>query len=139
MPLDPRTYPPVAKKRIGEVLKEARLEAGLSARDLERATGLGTGEISQIETGRRLDPAFSVVLRLARGIGISMEDLALRYEGRQTGLAPDAWRAKTAAALARLKAQYDRLGSTLDAASNSIAAGSENTSRVKPRTVRRPK
>lgn len=114
----------MAKKRIGEILREARLEAGLSARDLERATGMGTGEISQIETGRRADPAFSVVLRLARGIGISMEDLALRFEGRAAvGLSTAISRVKAASAIARAKAQHEKLGVALQAAAEALQDG----------------
>lgn len=111
----------MAKKRIGEILKEARLEAGLSTRALERSTGMGTGEISQIESGRRADPAFSVVLRLARGIGISMEDLALRFEGLPTvDRASAASPAKAASAIARAKAQHEKLGVALEAASEAL-------------------
>lgn len=107
-------------KRIGEVLREARLEKGLSTRDLERSTGMGTGEISQIENGRRADPAFSVILRLARGIGISMEELALRTEGTVTTGRSSASPAKVASALARAQAQHEKLGAALGAASEAL-------------------
>lgn len=73
------------RKTIGQALREARLEAKLSARDLERVTGMATAAISQIETGVRKDPGFSTVLRLARAIGVSMEDLAQRVEGKSAG------------------------------------------------------
>lgn len=93
----------------------------MSMRVLERATGLGTGEISQIETGRRLDPAFSIVLRLARGIGISMEDLALRFEGRSAvGRSSAASPAKAATAIARARTQHEKLGEALRAASEAL-------------------
>jgi transcriptional regulator with XRE-family HTH domain len=115
----------VAKtKRIGEILREARLEKGLSARDLERLTGMGTGEISQIESGRRADPAFSVILRIARGIGISMEDLSLRFEGRPSGgRASTVSPAKAASALAKARSQHAKLGEALQAASDALHDG----------------
>lgn len=72
-------------KSIGEVLRQARREAGLSARDLERLTGMSTASLSQIETGVRRDPGFRTVLRIARAIGISMEEIARRLEGLAYG------------------------------------------------------
>jgi transcriptional regulator with XRE-family HTH domain len=72
-------------KSIGEVLRQARREAGLSARDLERLTGMSTASLSQIETGVRRDPGFRTVLRIARAIGISMEEIAQRMEGQTQG------------------------------------------------------
>lgn len=43
---------------------------------------MATGEISQIETGnRRADPAFSVVARIARGIGVDLGLVARRLQG----------------------------------------------------------
>lgn len=69
-------------KKIGEVLRQARLEAGLSTRDLERITGMATAAISQVENGLRRDPGFSTVLRLARAIGISLDEIVLGMEGR---------------------------------------------------------
>lgn len=69
-------------KTIGEVLRQARRDAGLSTRDIERLTGMSTASLSQIETGIRKDPGFRTVLRIARAIGISMEEIALRLEGQ---------------------------------------------------------
>jgi transcriptional regulator with XRE-family HTH domain len=57
----------------------------LSARDLERLTGMSTASLSQIETGVRRDPGFRTVLRIARAIGISMEEIAQRMEGQTQG------------------------------------------------------
>jgi transcriptional regulator with XRE-family HTH domain len=57
-------------------------EAGLSIRDAERLCGLPAGTISQIETGVRADPGFSSIARIARAIGLSLDDLARRAEGR---------------------------------------------------------
>ena len=71
-------------KTIGEILRSARLEAGLSNRDVSRLTKLATGSISQIETSFSRDPGFSTVLKIARAIGISMEELAERFEGRSS-------------------------------------------------------
>ena len=45
---------------------------------------MSTASLSQIETGVRKDPGFRTVLRIARAIGISMEEVALRLEGQGT-------------------------------------------------------
>ena len=75
---------PVVGKAItlGAALREARRDAGLSARDLERLTGISTAQISKVESGARTDPSFRTVMRLARGIGISLDDLVARTEGQ---------------------------------------------------------
>lgn len=95
-------------KRIGEALRDARLAAGLSARDVSRLTGMATGAISQIESGtKRADPGFGTVLKLARAIGISMEDLALATEGKPSGPAKGDGGVTTRALAAVTKAQAD--------------------------------
>lgn len=106
------------KRRIGEVIRAARLQAGLSMRDLERRSGLATGEISQIETGRRQDPGFSVVLKVARGIGVSLDDLAAAFEGGAVpAVAAEARSlAKAQAELDRAVGQHQRLGASLSRA-----------------------
>jgi transcriptional regulator with XRE-family HTH domain len=113
----------VAKKRIGSVLRQARLQAGLSMRDLERRCGLASGEISQIETGRRKDPGFSVVLKVARGIGISLDELAARFEdGSAPAVAPSAkMAAKAQAELDRATVQYTRLGDALGRVADALS------------------
>ena len=63
------------KKRVGALLKAARTAAKLSMRDLARLTGMTDGQLSQIESGRRADPAFSTVARYARAVGLSLDAL----------------------------------------------------------------
>lgn len=76
----PRTWLGVAKN-VGEALRKAREQAGLSLRDLSRLSGMSSGYLSQIETGARKDPGFKTVLLLAKSIGVSMDDLARGLEG----------------------------------------------------------
>jgi transcriptional regulator with XRE-family HTH domain len=92
-------------KSIGEILRQARREAGLSSRDLERLTGMSTASLSQIETGVRRDPGFRTVLRVARAIGISMEEIARRLEGHAQGAPLDGRRhvSKTLALLTKAR------------------------------------
>lgn len=56
-------------------LRTARKRAGLSQKDLERASGVDQPTISRYETGKIQDPTFSIVLRLAKPLGIHPEQL----------------------------------------------------------------
>ncbi|MHB8147503.1 MAG: helix-turn-helix domain-containing protein [Vulcanimicrobiaceae bacterium] len=107
---------------LGTVLRDARLAAGLSTRDLERVTGISNGQISKVEGGVRPDPSFRTVMRLARGIGISLDDLVARIEG----LAPSvptiavAARAKALASMKKAKIENERSGKAIDAAARAL-------------------
>jgi transcriptional regulator with XRE-family HTH domain len=68
--------------QIGKALQKARLAAGLSLRELEKRSGMAASQISQIETGRRADPGFSTVLRLAKALEASLDALAGLKEPR---------------------------------------------------------
>lgn len=72
-------------KTIGAVIREVRGELGVSMRDLGRKTGMTTAYLSMIETGARKDPGFGTVLKIAKGLGVTVEDLALRLEGKPAG------------------------------------------------------
>lgn len=88
-------------KTVGAVIREVRAELGLSMRDLARKTGMTTSYLSMLETGARKDPGFGTVLRIARGLGVSVEDLALRLEGRPAG--PKSAASGAVAAAARVR------------------------------------
>ena len=62
-------------KHVGELLKTARVAAGLSLRALEKKTGIAASIISQIETGKTKDPGVTRVQKLCLAIGISLDDL----------------------------------------------------------------
>jgi transcriptional regulator with XRE-family HTH domain len=63
---------------IGEVIREARLKAGMTLRDVERLTGIDPSQLSQIELGKRQDPGFSTTARIAEGLGLSLDALAAK-------------------------------------------------------------
>jgi transcriptional regulator with XRE-family HTH domain len=50
---------------LGAILKEARVKAGMSLRDIERRTGLGSGHLSQIETNTIRRPEMAILWDLA--------------------------------------------------------------------------
>ena len=116
-------------KSIGEVLRQARREAGLSSRDLERLTGMSTAALSQIETGVRKDPGFRTVLRVARAIGISMEEIARRLEGHAHGPSADGKRAvsKTLGLISRAHATSLKSTAMLESAMAELRAPANST------------
>jgi transcriptional regulator with XRE-family HTH domain len=64
------------RKSLGPVLRKARESAGLSLREVSRLSGMPVGQISQLETGVRPDPAFSTVARLAKVLKVSLDAVA---------------------------------------------------------------
>jgi transcriptional regulator with XRE-family HTH domain len=58
------------------VLKEARERAGLTQEAVARRIGVATSQISQVESGRRSDPYFSTVAKIAGACGVSLDALA---------------------------------------------------------------
>lgn len=63
-------------ERLGALLRRARQARGLTLRELSQRTGLSVSAISQIETGLRVDPGFSILARLAQPLGLSLDVLA---------------------------------------------------------------
>lgn len=57
-------------------MRKAREAADLSLREVSRLSGMPVGQISQLETGIRPDPAFSTVARLAKVLGVSLDAVA---------------------------------------------------------------
>lgn len=63
-------------KTLGQVLKEARERAGLTQEAVAKRIGVATSQISQVEAGRRVDPQFSTVAKMAAATGISLDQIA---------------------------------------------------------------
>jgi len=57
----------------GEHMREARLRAGLSLRDLEKISGVQFGTIGRLETGRNNGSIVTVEL-LADALGITIDE-----------------------------------------------------------------
>jgi len=89
---------------VGEALRLALERAGLTQADLARASKIAQAQISQIERGRRLDPQFSTIARLAFVLGISLDDLAadVGLRSSQRGGAQDFSQSDLARLLERL-------------------------------------
>lgn len=59
----------------GDKLRQLREKQNLSLRDFEKLTGLTYSFIANIERGIVKDPRISTVIKLAKGLGISIEEL----------------------------------------------------------------
>ncbi len=65
--------------QFAENLRRLRLTSGLTQEDLSDATAMGAAEISRLERGGR-DPQLLTIVRLARGLGVSVTDLLENVE-----------------------------------------------------------
>ena len=63
-----------AGKRIGAQLRHARGERTLA--EVADAAGISPETLRKIETGRLATPAFATIAALARGLPLSLDDLA---------------------------------------------------------------
>lgn len=63
---------------VGAQLAEERHSEGCSGGDLAARSGVSLDAIRSIESGRIASPGFLVVARLARALGLSLDDLAAR-------------------------------------------------------------
>lgn len=61
---------------LGDLIRERRTRKNLSYRQAEEVTGVEHERIFGIESGKTEDPRFGTVLRLCRGLGISLETAA---------------------------------------------------------------
>jgi transcriptional regulator with XRE-family HTH domain len=72
---------------LGALLKAARADGGLSLRDVERRTGLGSGHLSQIETGTIAKPEMAILWDLAALYGLDFDQL-LALAGYPSAVTP---------------------------------------------------
>jgi transcriptional regulator with XRE-family HTH domain len=68
---------------LGKEIKKARIDKGWQQKDLQEVTGLSQKYLSQVELDK-VDPRFSVVKRIARALGVSLDTLAKEDEESTT-------------------------------------------------------
>jgi len=66
---------------LGAEIKKARAEKGWQQQDLQAATGLSQTYLSKIELDK-VDPRFSIVQRIARALGRSLDPLAIALKDK---------------------------------------------------------
>jgi transcriptional regulator with XRE-family HTH domain len=69
---------------LGRAIRQLRAERNISAGELAVATGLAPGRLDSIEAGR-FDPAYDVLLALARGLSVKPAELVQRAEAEAKG------------------------------------------------------
>jgi HTH-type transcriptional regulator, competence development regulator len=62
---------------LGSVLREARLSAGLSQREVERATGVSNAYLSQLESGKVHEPSPKILHKLSEIYEVAYADLLI--------------------------------------------------------------
>jgi transcriptional regulator with XRE-family HTH domain len=60
---------------LGRRLLQLRQRHSLTQARLARAAGLSAAVVASVEQGQRADPRFSTVIKLARALGVSVDDL----------------------------------------------------------------
>lgn len=65
-----------SQQRLGEIIRDARIAAGLTVRGLARAAGLSPGAITHIESANRPTPSFRAISNIAEVLGLSLDSLA---------------------------------------------------------------
>lgn len=90
-------------RTIGEILRHAREQAGLTQAALAARVGLAPNHLVRLETGEKAQPRFETVARLAAELGFSLDDLAARLGYRTGQLSPKGGEAAANAAAALRK------------------------------------
>jgi ribosome-binding protein aMBF1 (putative translation factor) len=74
---------PTPQVALGDAIKQQRNKLGLSQEDLAHAARTSVRGLSEIETGHG-NPTWDVAKRLARALGWSLAELALRADELET-------------------------------------------------------
>lgn len=77
IPANPKAQAKRGSAAIGEFIREQRVQAQVSLRQLARAAGVSNPYLSQIERGLRR-PSADILQQIAKGLRISAEQLYVR-------------------------------------------------------------
>lgn len=67
------------RKRLGERIKRLRQQRGYSQERLGEEAGVSRITLSRIETGHEQSPRFDTLERIARALGVGMEEMLSRH------------------------------------------------------------
>lgn len=82
-------YKPDASKQFGAAIKRLLDEKGLSQRQFAAKTGLDTGYLSKLVNGKIEEPRREIQEKLARGFGLSIEQLFTEIQRLNSTTDPD--------------------------------------------------
>ncbi|WBL15233.1 helix-turn-helix domain-containing protein [Sutcliffiella sp. NC1] len=72
-------------RSFGEILKEKRMERGLSLRQLSEISNIEASYINRLEKGDRENPGFSTVCALAKALNVSGDEILNSFGYEQLG------------------------------------------------------
>lgn len=64
------------KNEVGELVRKARIEHNLSARELARLCNISHTEINNIESGKRIRPSLFILKSFEKYLGLNFRNLA---------------------------------------------------------------
>ena len=65
----------MSPSELGDTIRRLREKAGLTQEDLARRAAISQPYLSQLESGRVKHPAVQIVQRLAKVLGVKIEDV----------------------------------------------------------------
>jgi transcriptional regulator with XRE-family HTH domain len=65
----------MSPRRLGLSIRRLREAKGWDQKELARRAAISQPYLSQLETGSRPDPAISVVRKVAKALGVSLDEL----------------------------------------------------------------
>jgi transcriptional regulator with XRE-family HTH domain len=68
--------------RLGKLIRLTRLARGYTLRDVERISGLSNPYLCQIETGKVHSIGIHKAARLAKALGLTLDEMAATKEGK---------------------------------------------------------
>jgi transcriptional regulator with XRE-family HTH domain len=77
-------------KRLGSAVKDRRIALRLTQDEMERRTGYDQGFISRIERNLVKSPSIEVIVRIARALGCSVDELLEDTDLKVASLQPTA-------------------------------------------------
>jgi transcriptional regulator with XRE-family HTH domain len=115
-------------KTVGQVLRALREDAGISRSALARAAKMEPGALFRVENGA--SPSFEMVSRVAKALGVTLDDVATAVGARGARLKADA-------ADAQVSEGLERLADVFEEGARIVSAMREGRS-VSPPRRRRP-
>jgi len=120
---------------IGKVLRDARLQAGLSLRAAAERAGMAAAQLSRVEAGKSASPEFITVARIAAVVDLSLDEVAAR-SGAPGHRRRDKAKRTTRPVMSRAVADLARIMKTASSLSQSANSVAEVASELSKRLER---
>jgi transcriptional regulator with XRE-family HTH domain len=120
---------------IGKVLRDARLQAGLSLRAAAERAGMTAAQLSRVEAGKSASPEFITVARIAAVVDLSLDEVAVR-SGAPGHRRRDKAKRTTGPVMSRAVADLARITKTASSLSQSANSVAEIASELSKRLER---